>query len=295
MDDLVWTDGMDEWTPVSEVEDLCPSPPPLPQEESSSTSKGSFSSSTSKGINSQSHSRTTGQPTSGRGAAETSAASTENSDPYAGFGRRSIAYAIDGLILFVFFFAIGALIITTSSGTQRSGNPRALEGGLRIVGFFLTWMYFALNESSRKQATWGKQLMGLKVTDLSGHKIGFWKATGRHFGKILSGMILLIGFIMAAFTEKKQALHDKMAGCLVVNESGENDEHVPETEKKNKAKEGNRETDGRVVDGAGELYCERSERAVDPIPDRRTYGEYTCPSCRQDVEDGRHPPVEEVH
>jgi hypothetical protein len=51
---------------------------------------------------------------------------------------------------------------------------------------------------------------------------------------------------------------------------------------------------GEAVEGTGELYCERSGKAVDPIPDRRTYGEYTCPSCRQDVQDGRHPPVEGV-
>jgi uncharacterized RDD family membrane protein YckC len=60
--------------------------------------------------------------------------------------------------------------------------------------------------------------MNLKVTDMNGNKIGFGKASGRHFGKILSGMILSIGYIMAAFTEKKQALHDKMAGCLVVKD-----------------------------------------------------------------------------
>ena len=60
-------------------------------------------------------------------------------------------------------------------------------------------------------------VLGIKVTDLNGRRIGFGKATGRYFGKILSTVILLIGCIMIAFTEKKQGLHDKMAGCLVVN------------------------------------------------------------------------------
>jgi uncharacterized RDD family membrane protein YckC len=59
--------------------------------------------------------------------------------------------------------------------------------------------------------------LGIKVTDLSGERIGFGKATGRYFGKIISGLILLIGYIMVAFTEKKQGLHDMMAGCLVVS------------------------------------------------------------------------------
>ncbi len=72
-------------------------------------------------------------------------------------------------------------------------------------------------ESSPTQATLGKMALGIKVTDLAGKRVGFGKATGRYFGKIISALILLIGFIMVAFTEKKQGLHDKMAGCLVVN------------------------------------------------------------------------------
>jgi uncharacterized RDD family membrane protein YckC len=79
------------------------------------------------------------------------------------------------------------------------------------------WLYFALMESSNKRATLGKMALGLMVTDLEGNKINFGKATGRYFGKIISGIILYIGFFMAGFTERKQALHDMMAGCLVVN------------------------------------------------------------------------------
>ena len=60
-------------------------------------------------------------------------------------------------------------------------------------------------------------VLGIKVTDLNGRRIGFGKATGRHFGRLLSMAIFLIGCIMIAFTEKKQGLHDEMAGCLVVN------------------------------------------------------------------------------
>ena len=78
------------------------------------------------------------------------------------------------------------------------------------------WLYFALMESSSKQATLGKMALGIRVTDVNGNRIGFGRATGRHFAKILSGLILGIGFLMAAFTEKKQALHDMIAGTLVV-------------------------------------------------------------------------------
>ena len=80
-----------------------------------------------------------------------------------------------------------------------------------------SWLYFALMESSNKQATVGKMALSIKVTDINGNRLTFGRATGRYFGKILSGMILYIGFIMAGFTEKKQALHDMIAGCLVVN------------------------------------------------------------------------------
>ena len=71
-------------------------------------------------------------------------------------------------------------------------------------------------ESSEYQATLGKMLLGLKVTDLKGRRISFLRATGRHFGKILSGLILGIGFFMIAFTKKKQGLHDIITECLVL-------------------------------------------------------------------------------
>lgn len=72
-------------------------------------------------------------------------------------------------------------------------------------------------ENSATQGTLGKLALGIKVTDLNGRRIGFGRATGRHFGKFISTLTLLIGYIMVAFTQKKQGLHDMMAGCLVVN------------------------------------------------------------------------------
>jgi uncharacterized RDD family membrane protein YckC len=74
-------------------------------------------------------------------------------------------------------------------------------------------------ERSAKQATVGKLAIGIKVTDLDGGRISFWRALGRTFAKIISGIILFIGYIMAAFTERKQALHDKIADTLVVKRS----------------------------------------------------------------------------
>ena len=79
------------------------------------------------------------------------------------------------------------------------------------------WLYSALMESSANQGTLGKMALGLRVTDLEGRRISFGKATGRYFAKFLSGMTLSIGYIMAAFTAKKQALHDFVAGTLVLS------------------------------------------------------------------------------
>ena len=81
----------------------------------------------------------------------------------------------------------------------------------------LQWLYFAGLESSERQATVGKSVMSLRVTNLEGQRLSFGHATGRFFAKIVSGMIpFAIGYIMAAFTAKKQALHDLIAGTLVL-------------------------------------------------------------------------------
>ena len=84
-----------------------------------------------------------------------------------------------------------------------------------ILSFFLQWLYYAGMESSPLKATLGKWAVGAYVTDLDGGRISFAKATGRYFGKIISGLILGIGYLMAGFSNDKQALHDQMAGCFV--------------------------------------------------------------------------------
>jgi uncharacterized RDD family membrane protein YckC len=88
---------------------------------------------------------------------------------------------------------------------------------LGLVAVLGQWLYFAYMESGERQATWGKQVLGVYVTDLAGNRISFGRASGRFFAKIISGLIpLMIGYIMAGFTERKQALHDMIASCLVL-------------------------------------------------------------------------------
>ncbi|MUG96832.1 RDD family protein [Scytonema sp. UIC 10036] len=85
-----------------------------------------------------------------------------------------------------------------------------------VIGTIVYWLWYALWESSAKQATPGKMIVGIMITDLNSNRISFARATGRFFGKIISAFSLGIGFLIAVFTEKKQALHDIMAGTLVV-------------------------------------------------------------------------------
>jgi uncharacterized RDD family membrane protein YckC/ribosomal protein L40E len=139
---------------------------------------------------------------------------------YGGFWIRVLAALIDGVI--VRLAAVPVVLIFGGLGMARMtiGLPR---GGLGILGGGVTvmvilfggWLYEALMESSSYQATLGKMILGMKVTDLYGNRISFGRATGRHFAKILSGMVLCIGFIMVGLTQRKQGLHDLLAGTLV--------------------------------------------------------------------------------
>jgi len=125
---------------------------------------------------------------------------------YAGFWRRVAAAILDGLI-------VGAVTAPFSIGMSSGNRYSATASSISTV---VSWLYSALMESSAKQATLGKMALGIRVTDLDGNRITFGKATGRYFAKILSALILGIGFLMVAFTERKQGLHDMLAGTLVV-------------------------------------------------------------------------------
>jgi uncharacterized RDD family membrane protein YckC len=152
---------------------------------------------------------------------------------YAGFWLRFVAHLIDGFILGIgmmvlfipFFLLMGgvAMLEALPHGRFERFEPAQLTGFVMLglaflgVGAILGWLYFAYLESGEKQATWGKQMLGLYVTDLSGNRVSFGRASGRFFGKIISGRITLwIGYIMAGFTERRQALHDMIASCLVL-------------------------------------------------------------------------------
>lgn len=143
---------------------------------------------------------------------------------FAGFWIRVGAYLIDAILLAVVVYMLQA-ITGINMGASYSANfgELAAAGGNdaasplgSIVSFVIYLAYFAGLESSSWQATVGKKALGLTVVDAGGNRISPLRAVGRFFARLLSAAILLIGFIMVAFTEKKQGLHDKLASTLVV-------------------------------------------------------------------------------
>jgi uncharacterized RDD family membrane protein YckC len=126
---------------------------------------------------------------------------------YAGFWRRVAAALIDGILV-----GIVSGIVTAIAGAI-SDDAGLIAQLLLIVA---AYVYYAGMESSAYQATVGKIALGIQVTDLTGTRISFARALGRNLAEILSAVLLLIGYIMVAFTEKKQGLHDMIAGTLVV-------------------------------------------------------------------------------
>jgi uncharacterized RDD family membrane protein YckC/Tfp pilus assembly major pilin PilA len=136
---------------------------------------------------------------------------------YAGFWRRVAASVIDSLVQFALAVVL-VLLVVISGGMSDSAEESTAVGVLYYVGsWLLGWLYFAWMHSSAWQATLGKRALGIKVVSLDGARITFARATGRYFGYLLSGLLLGIGYLMAAFTKRKQALHDKMSSTLVVS------------------------------------------------------------------------------
>ena len=149
---------------------------------------------------------------------------------YAGFGRRTWAFMLDILLIYMIlgpilgplFYVVNTKLINSLKHGNVSGflithyKVVFFLAFLNAISFLIGWVYFAVMESSGFQATVGKLAMRIKVTDEKGARLTFLRATVRHWAKWLSSVILCIGFLMAGFTKKKQAWHDIIASCLVV-------------------------------------------------------------------------------
>jgi uncharacterized RDD family membrane protein YckC len=158
---------------------------------------------------------------------------------YGGFWIRFVAYIVDGLIIGIpMSVIIGVAIAVFGAGSLATlsslpNNPDPEQVRTQLIPLFiaflgayaifiacaivLSWLYFALMESSERQATLGKAIFNMRVTDANGNRLSFGHASGRFFAKIVTNLVpFAIGWIMAGFTEKKQALHDFIAGTLVI-------------------------------------------------------------------------------
>lgn len=123
---------------------------------------------------------------------------------YAGFWRRAAAAVIDSLVLIIPNIAVSVALYSRPGLTF-------------LVNLAVSCAYFALFHASERGATPGKMLFGVRVTDLAGERISLARGVGRYFATWVSTIILCIGWLMAGFTQRKQALHDMIAGTLVVN------------------------------------------------------------------------------
>ena len=135
---------------------------------------------------------------------------TRTAFTYAGFWRRLGAYIVDAALL------VGIEIVLASSISVLEPDNFEAFANVAPVSAALWWAYFAILESSPAQGTLGKLAFSLQVTDVYGDPISFQRAVVRHATKFLSSLLLGTGWLLAGFTPRKQALHDLLAGTLVL-------------------------------------------------------------------------------
>lgn len=150
------------------------------------------------------------------------------SGAYSGFWRRLWSYVIDRFVLGVVFAPVGFLFLAPMMATESIGwtdtdlpaeTITTLLGAILTVAFFAllgSWLYYALMQSSSRQATLGQMALGIRVTDLEGRRISFARASGRYFATVLTGLTFGIGYLIMLFTTRKQTLHDLVARTLVL-------------------------------------------------------------------------------
>lgn len=224
---LVWREGMQQWQPLSAIADEL-----------------QLISQASTGIDLRQDYAAieSGEAVAARAVAEANspyaapASRPQDVDPaavqgglvvQAGFWKRVAAYFIDYTIMTVFTYVVLiplSILSAIVGGISGSSNSAAGSIGMFLtlgIGYLIIFaanmMYPAWMHSSRYQATLGKMAVGIKVVRSNGERLTLGRAIGRFFAYLLSSITLCIGFVMAAFTERKQALHDIICDTLVVD------------------------------------------------------------------------------
>lgn len=199
--DLVWREGMPDWVAASSIKELFPTDRPVRQ--GAAAGQNPYQSPASD-------------------ARDVEHRDGGHSIDYAEYLPRVGAALLDALFL-ALFQCIPGVFIGFVFMVVAGNNPDAQPGALvaanlcsGLLGMVISFLYYVLFETSQKQGTWGKQIVGIKVTDLNGNRLTAGQAIGRWFAKFLTGCTFGVGLLMPLFTEKKQTLHDMIAGCLAL-------------------------------------------------------------------------------
>lgn len=205
-DDLAWYEGLADWQPLSVLfPDMAAAPPPAAANPYAAPAAPLLPQTTATAL-----------------------------EDHAGFWKRVAAYILDAIILYIPQMLIekalggdAAKAALQQASLDALGNPDAMMAAnmhyyatmwpAMLLILVMGVLYFAVCESSAWQGTLGKLALGIRVTDLQGRRISFPRALGRYFAKILSAIILGIGFLMVAWTQRKQGLHDMICDTLVLN------------------------------------------------------------------------------
>ncbi|MEG3193338.1 RDD family protein [Lysobacter sp. D1-1-M9] len=225
---LVWREGLADWRPWREVigEILGAAHPPM-----ASASFATATAGAPADASANPYAPAERSPYAPPGAALDTGwrAQDEHEVVYAGFWKRVAAYLLDALVMSLVAWVAQIVVLGLFFGISAAevGDPQALLAGAGVAGLLvgmfvvpvaLQAVYYAALHSSARQATLGKMAIGIKVVDESGGRISFLRGIGRFFAAFLSAMILGIGYLMAAFTDRKRALHDLLASTLVVDQ-----------------------------------------------------------------------------
>lgn len=196
--DLVWTEGMPAWVPASTIGGLLPGGP-------SAAAANPYA-----------------PPATTDLEVPVFPDAPDRTAEYADFLPRVVSFLIDAFILALLGCIPNAVINAVSLVV--AGKDPALRDGATVLATALSQVvstvigvaYYVILETSEKQGTWGKQIVGIRVTDLEGRRITAGRAVARYFAKILTVCTCGIGLLMPLWTARKQTLHDMVCGCLAL-------------------------------------------------------------------------------
>jgi uncharacterized RDD family membrane protein YckC len=219
--DMVWKDGLADWAPLSSVPELQAAARPAMSV--AAASNFCFACGTQLDPRAEMCPKCGVRNDHGRTQPAPLRINGQVIKP-AGFWKRLAGFMVDSLLLAavdgLLFWALAAKLAST---LETDSEEILAVKGLVLLAYqiggsiVIWWIYHVSMEASPLQGTLGKLAVAAKVVDLQGRRLSFARASGRYWAKLLSGAILGIGYLMVAFTENKQALHDTMSGCLVVS------------------------------------------------------------------------------